>query len=79
MTESNRTVGCIIYGEPERCAEQSIISPNVRYWGEADMPRPPAGFRSVAFDPKRTLGARGEGIDSEQFRPQGLAGLSAAG
>jgi hypothetical protein len=48
------TVGCIIYAEPERCAEPSIISPNVRCWGEADMPRPPAGFRSVAFDPFAT-------------------------
>jgi hypothetical protein len=29
--------------------EPRTISPNVRYWGEADMPRPPAGFRSVAY------------------------------
>jgi len=27
---------------------------DVRYWGEADIPRWPVGFRSVANDPKRT-------------------------
>jgi hypothetical protein len=26
---------------------------DVRYWGEADIPRWPVGFRSVANDPKR--------------------------
>src|SRR5262249_44910823 len=28
---------------------------NVRFWGEADMARPPLAYRSVAEDPKRRL------------------------
>jgi hypothetical protein len=62
MAESNQTVRCIIYRESERCGKLTTVCksykrrakhhpPNVRYWGEADMPRPPAGFRSVAYDP----------------------------
>jgi hypothetical protein len=46
----------------------------VAFGGEADMPRPPLVYRSVEFDPKRTLGV----IQNNSGLPQGPAGASGA-
>jgi hypothetical protein len=38
------------------------------FWGEADMPRPQAAYRSVAIDPKRSSGGS-QSRSAAIFRP----------
>src|SRR5262245_55092268 len=51
----------------------------VRFWGKADMARPPLGYRPVADDPKRTLGwTKGEYLPSVERAKTSLSTRASA-